>query len=52
MSERILDVVEKDIIVKMDYTLYVDGKVVDSSEGVWSFGIHSRPPKPHSGFGT
>jgi len=33
MTERTLDVVEKNMVVKMDYTLYVDGKIVDSSEG-------------------
>jgi FKBP-type peptidyl-prolyl cis-trans isomerase SlyD len=33
MSEQTLDVVADNVVVKMDYTLYVDGQVVDSSEG-------------------
>jgi FKBP-type peptidyl-prolyl cis-trans isomerase SlyD len=33
MSEQIMDVVAKDMVVKMDYTLYVDGEVIDSSQG-------------------
>jgi len=33
MSERTLDVVATNMVVKMDYTLYVEGKVVDTSEG-------------------
>ena len=33
MSEQILDVVTNDMVVKMDYTLYVDGTVFDTSEG-------------------
>ncbi len=33
MSEQILDVVTNDMVVKMDYTLYVNGTIFDTSEG-------------------
>ncbi len=33
MSEQVSDVVTKDMVVKMDYTLYVDGAVFDTTEG-------------------
>ncbi len=33
MSERIIDSVAKDMVVKMDYTLYVDGNIFDTSNG-------------------